>query len=386
MKINSILYTFATLAALSLLSACQSDKENPAETEETTLSFYPMIASMNQEGTTRAAGAFFNTGDQITIKSTTSRPGATETSNAYTYNATTGTFTGNIRFKLDNTYMKSLVAVWPSTAERALPLITDQRKLEDYRKADRLKAEANTNNILPTAEPIPLNFKHEQSRLTFRLAGQNANGLYIKALIVELMASVDGQAAKSTAFWAYCKEDGMAELILPPGVELKGVSDPLMIGLVTVGNKDNNALNFRGGVYIPASTSITLQACTDYLVTLTPQGYGLSAVVTIETFVPDEGYIGIPIQMPEPISEGNYKINTVTQLVTLSRLLAGGYIKGQDAATWKSYQYVIDDNLAMSVNGKLYFLPIDASLKSHFNKEVIPEALTPDINFALFNN
>ncbi len=156
--------------------------------------------------------------------------------------------------------------------------------------------------------------------------------------------------------------------------------------MVTVGNKDNNALNFRGGVYIPASTSITLQACTDYLVTLTPQGYGLSAHITIETFVPDEGYIGIPIQMPELISEGNYKINTVTQLVTLSRLLAGGYIKGQDAATWKSYQYVIDDNLAMSVNGKLYFLPIDASLKSHFNKEVIPDALEPDTNFALFNN
>ena len=385
MKINSILYTLATLAAFSLLSGCQSDTENPAETGETTLSFSPTVEGMSQEGVTRAAGAFFNAGDQITVKSLTSRPGATEATNAYTYN-TSGIFTGSIRFRLDNTYIKHITALWPTEAVRAQSIITDQRALEDYRKADRLKAEANTDNIMPTAEPIPLNFKHEQSRLTFRLAGQNANGLIIKELIVELKANVNGRGPEAAAFWAYCKDNGNAELILPPGVELKGVTEPLMIGLVTVGSKGNSNKDYRGGIYIPATTDITLEASTDYLVTLTPQGYNMSAHITIETFFPGEGYIGIPIQMPEKVSEGNYKINTVTQLVTLSRLLAGGYIKGEDAAIWKSYQYVIDDNLAMSANGKLYFLPIDAALKAQFNKEEIPDALAPETNFALFNN
>lgn len=119
------------------------------------------------------------------------------------------------RFNLDNTSIGKLEALWPSKDVRDEGLITDQRELKDYQKADRLKAQASTINIMPTAEPIPLAFKHEQSRLTFRLAGQNANGLVIKDLILELTYNSD-----KLSFWAYCKADGTAELILPENVQI----------------------------------------------------------------------------------------------------------------------------------------------------------------------
>lgn len=365
MRIQLFIYTVAALA-ISFLSGCQDENDAIATEGEYALSFSPTVEDMAQQTLTRSgASSFFNNGDVITVKIKNSRVTAEE-SFPYTYSSANNEFTGGFRFKLDNTYVTELVALWPVEAERT-EIITDQRDIEDYQKADRLKAEGSTENIMPTAEPVPLAFKHEQSRLTFRLAGQNANGLTIKDLILELQADVDNDGMnEETAFWAYCKADGTAELILPEGVQIgPNISDDgrMMVGLVTIASNTSGVPDYQGVIYIPNKTNIKTVASTDYLVTLTPEGYDLTASISINSFSQSEGYVGIPIQMPTEVSVGNYSIDNTLQLVTLSLLLKGGYIKGQDAATWKSYRYTLDSGVTMTDNGELYYKKIDASLK-----------------------
>lgn len=360
MRIQSIIYTIVLLGLTSSFIGCQSENDSNVDGKEHTLSLSPTVQDMTSQALTRSLNSFFYDGDQIDVNITTSRS-ATIQNFTYTYGAATNIFSGDFRFNLDNTHVSKLEALWPSKDVRDEGLITDQRELKDYQKADRLKAEASTINIMPTAEAIPLAFKHEQSRLTFRLAGQNANGLVIKDLILELIYN-----SNKTAFWAYCKADGTAELILPENVQIgPDLADEgrMMIGLVTVAGATANS-TYRGAIYIPNKTNIQTVASTDYLVTLTPEGYNLTASITIRGFSQDEGYVGIPIQMPKYNSATDkYEITNTLQLVTLSLLLKGGYIKDQNAATWKSYQYSLDSAVAMTDNGKQYYKPIDVALK-----------------------
>jgi len=363
MKIKSLIYIVIAITGISLFTACQNDNNPAIEAKEKTLVFYPTVGNRSEDILTRSTNSFFNVGDRISVELTTNQGTLPQNPYTYTYNSS-DIFTGNFRFKLDNTYVTSLKALWPSQDVRDQGIITDQRKFSDYQMADRLKAEANTLNILPTAEPVPLSFTHEQSRLTFHIAGQNANGIYIKELIVELEADL-GSGKTKTAFWAYCKADGSAELILPAGVEINpGTTDRYMIGLATIGSQGTTAKDYRGGIYIPGNTNITLQESTDYLVTLTPQGYDLTANIYINGFNQSEGYVGIPIQMPKKIAENIYSIESSLQLVTLSQLLKGGYIKGENATTWQGYQYTIANGLQITDNAKLYYQPISTSLKS----------------------
>lgn len=60
---------------------------------------------------------------------------------------------------------------------------------------------------------------------------------------------------------------------------------------------------------------------------------------------------------------GKYEIVNTLQLVTLSLLLKGGYIKNQDPNTWKSYQYFLDGAVVMTDNAKQYYKPMDLALK-----------------------
>jgi hypothetical protein len=379
MRIQSIIYTTVLLGLTSSFIGCQSENDSNIDGTEHILSLSPTVQDMAEQALTRGLNSFFYDGDQIDVNITTSRS-ATIQSFTYTYGAATNIFSGDFRFNLDNTSISKLEALWPSKDVRDEGLITDQRELKDYQKADRLKAEASTINIMPTAEPIPLAFKHEQSRLTFRLAGQNANGLVIKDLILELTYNSD-----KLAFWAYCKADGTAELILPENVQ---IGSPLadggrmMVGLVTVAGATANS-TYRGAIYIPNSTNIQTVASTDYLVTLTPEGYNLTASITIRGFSQDEGHVGIPIQMPKYNSAtGKYEITSTLQLVTLSLLLKGGYIKDQDASVWRSYQYSLDSAVTMTDNGKQYYKPIDVALKGIFFDGVtaIKDAQNNDFN------
>lgn len=372
---NNILYLAIATFALSTFTGCQAEEENMASGEEVTLSFSPSVKGMNEESLTRAVGnTFFKTKDKISVEITTSRNSTALPSMDYTYDDK-GVFIGNFSFNLDNTYITKLVAKWPTDKVRKDDgIVLDQRDDKAFLQADRLKAETTDVNIMPTAEPIPLIFSHEQSRFSFRLAGQNANGLNIQSIILELQYPDPDNNGNSTpgAFWAHCPGGETAELILVPGTTVAGtnnggslvvVDGRFMIGQAKVGNETTQ---YTGGIWVNSDVNITLKAGTDYVVTLTPEGYNLIANITIGGFGQNEGYVGIPIQMPTFVSTGVYEIKNTVQLVTLSRLLAGGFIAGQDAATWKGYSYKI--SATMTDNGKLYFIPItaDDALKAKF--------------------
>lgn len=351
--INAVL----ALGLALTLAACRNDSVEPVETADgQMLTFLPSVKGMNEEPVSlRSGNMFFEEGDTITVTITTSREGASAKEYPYTYKG--GTFTGGFLFTPDNTSIANLEAYWPeknSPARKAI--ITDQRKREDYRLANRMTAKVSSANILPTSEPVPLIFEREQSRLTFRLAGQNANGLIIKKILLEINADLDdGEGVKGVCFWAYCEEDGTlnATMILPAGVQLgpNSASDGReKIGLVTVGTKgDTDPSNdYRGIIYIPNSTHITMQPNYEYLVTLTPEGYDLNATIEISGFTPSEGRVAIPFQLPVD-SDNNevYEIDTVAQLVTISWLLEGD-LNGELQSVWSSRTFDITAPITVS--------------------------------------
>ena len=358
MNIKSLIYSGLLIAILLLAGSCKNDITDPLLSgDEIQLELLPSIAEMNEVTIkTRISGnRFFDVGDKITVNITTSREGATSESYTYTYGGD-ATFTGGFNFPPDNTYIKELVALWPEEGSEARKkVITDQRKYEDYKQANRLKAMASTQNIMPTAAPVPLLFEHEQSRMVFRMAGQNANGLIIKELLLELQADIDeNETNKKSGFWAYCEEEGAlnARLILPAGLQLDSdsASDEglMMIGLATVGRAGTNEFDYRGVIYIPRSTHITLEANHDYLVTLTPEGFDLFATITIEGFPQSEGHVAIPYQLPvDTDGDGIYEISTVAQLITISWLLEGD-LNGELQADWTVRNFDIVNPIEVS--------------------------------------
>lgn len=375
-RINILPPAILALGILAL-SACQAEDEtSPIGGEEAVLAIAPTVARMNEESVTRTAtNSFFNQGDEITVKITTNRTAAAAESYTYKY-GTDAIFSSAspFRFKLDNTYIKNLEALWPKEEIRSQGIVLDQSELEAYQQADRLQALSSSANIMPTAEPVPLIFQHEQSRFTFRMAGQNANGLNILSVILELQYDDGSEQNKPGAFWAYCDNTETASLILVPGTKIEAngagyqvVNDRYMIGQAEVGNATTK---YTGGIWLNKDISVTLEKGTDYLVTLTPEGYNLMANIEIHGFGQDEGYVGIPIQLPSAVAgeSGKYQITNAIQLVTLSRILQGE-IKGQDAETWKSYTYTINAGFAMTENAKLYYRPLDATMKGKIQDE-----------------
>ena len=359
MKIKSLIYALLVLGVVISFGSCRDNAAEPIELAEgQQLSFLPSIKGMNEEviRTRAAESSFFVDDDTISVKITTSRTGATEKNYPYTYKE--GTFTGDFKFSPDNTYISKLVALWPAEdSDGRSRIITDQREYENYKQANRLKATGSTENIMPTAAPVPLIFEHEQSRITFRLAGQNANGLIIKSLLLELegVDLEDGKGERGVGFWAYCEETGTlnARMILPAGVKFgpnkKDDDGRMKIGLVTVGASGSSDKDYRAIMYIPNKTGITLKANHDYLVTLTPEGYDLMATVTISGFSqPNGDHVGIPFQLPVgPNAEAKYEINTVAQLVTISWLLAGD-LKGESQSEWLDREFDIVSPVVVS--------------------------------------
>jgi hypothetical protein len=149
-------------------------------------------------------------------------------------------------------FYSELKAFWPSFENRGA-VITDQRDLDQFKLANRLTAHVTEANIMPTADPVPLVFQHEQSKITFRLAGQNASGLIIKSLLFELenVDLDDGQGERQVGFWAYCEGTGTlnAEVIVPAGVVFgPGINDGkrMEIGLVKVGAEGTTIMTTKG--------------------------------------------------------------------------------------------------------------------------------------------
>lgn len=353
MKIKSLIYSGLLIGILLIAGSCKSDATDPLLSgEEIQLELLPSIKEMTEVTIkTRIAGnQFFQSDDVITVKITTNRGGT----QSYPYTYDSGIFTGGFNFPPDNTYITKLVAVWPAEgSEGRSKVITDQREYENYKQANRLKAMGTTENIMPTAAPVPLMFEHEQSRVVFRMAGQNANGLIIKELLLELAADINENGInQKSGFWAYCEEEGAlnAKLILPAGSQLGegGSEDELMmIGLATVGQAGTSEFDYRGVIYIPRSTNIMLESNHDYLVTLTPEGYDLYASISITGFNQSEGHVAIPFQLPVMNGNGMYEIRTVAQLVTVSWLLSGD-LNGEKQTDWQGRSFDIVNSIVVS--------------------------------------
>lgn len=377
MKIKTISFVLLACAATVSFFSCKNDyQDDPVSGLGKELRLKPSVAAMEQtEVSLRSAGnhTFFVSGDKISVQVTTSN--GKNGTYPYTFNGTE--FTGGFLFPADNTFITELVALWPGEGG-GTELITDQRKYNDYRQSDRMRAVGSTENIMPTEAPVPLVFTHEQSRVVFRLAGQNANGLYIKSLLLEMDDKRESGGLGKLAFWAYCgdgtedpDEGGKgslnAQLILPSGIHLKSETtngERMKIGLVTVGSKDTNEKDYRGIIYIPASTDIEMKSNHEYVVTLTPEGYDLDAQVYIAGFPQSEGHVGVPYQLPVYSAENNvYEISTLAQLVTLSWLLSGETLPdwwNPDNLAWGDFSYDITNDITVSdklvADGQVYFI------------------------------
>lgn len=359
MKVKSLIYALLIIGGALSLGSCSNDASDPIPVAEgQPLIIFPSVAGMEEVKVRSTNIPFFENGNDITVNIKTNRAGSVSTPYTYTYN--NGTFAEKesekgFYFTADQTFISELEAYWPSYENRGA-VITDQRDLEQFKLANRLTAHVEEANIMPTAEPVPLVFEHEQSKITFRLAGQNANGLIIKSLLFELKDVVleEGGQPQSVGFWAYCEGTGTlnAEVIVPAGVQFGPNIDDggrMKIGLVMVGAEGSSTSNYEGVMYVPNSTDIVLKKNHDYLVTLTPEGYDLNAVITVVSFPqPDGDHVGVPFQLPVlNATTGHYDITTIAQLVTVSWLLAGD-LNGELQSVWSERTFDIVNAIEVS--------------------------------------
>ncbi len=328
----------------AFLSSC-SDKGDSGTAGAGELTFSPTVEQSEEVAVKGVGNTFFEPGYAIDVSIYTRATGTTAQPFEYTYGAD-GIFRGNpgYRFSLDDTYIDSLIAIWPTEAIRSGGFLTDQSTLENYKQADWMIATATVNGVMPTDTPVPLNFIRQNTMLEFELVGQNKEGLDIETLLIELQ--IDG---KPVAFDAYCgMENGHACLILEAGTRLESESSEL-IGTLTVTNGDNYYI-------ILSDIKLTLEAGKRYLVTLVSQGYDMDTFVYITGWNQTESGIGIPFTPPQPIDGGSFSIETGAQLVTMSFLIRH-YIP-DDNFDWPSRTYVLSDTLSLTEEDAERYIPI----------------------------
>lgn len=345
------IYKLLIAALLATLIGCQKEDNIPGNKSGDEL----VLSSVVKEPkNTRALGDdFFTEGNTITVELTTSDAPGTPQRLTYAYGSDR-IFRGNpgFRFKLDDTYIQTLKARWPSDNIRSAGLVTDQRELAAYKSADWLSGGVSTSveGIMPTEAPVPLVFQRENVLLDFELVGQNTTGLDIESVLIELQSGTD---EGSQAFWAYCgNPNGHAELIMPPGSQILS-PDNYLIGRIRVTNQPNDY------TIIFPKTELTLQAGHRYLITLTPQGYFMNAFVYITGFEDGEGGIGIPFQQPTPDENGNFIINNALQLIGMSYLVRN-YNDGR-TFVWSERTYIIADGFTMTDEQADQYIQIPAS-------------------------
>ncbi|GEM_PF-999679 len=341
---KNIIYISAIALTFFLMQSCQTEVEVPAAKGTGELILAPTVNEPASVDTRAIGENFFDIGGEIDVNITTNNNPGTQ---RYRYQFQADRlFRGNppFHFSLDDSYITSLTAVWPSMTVRQQGLITDQRVLEDYRASDWLTATATVSGIMPTNAPVPLNFSRENSMLEFELVGQNTEGLDIESLILELHN--DNQPV---AYWAYCGDpNGHAQLILEPGTAIFSPENYL-IGRVTVSQENQYTIIFP-------QTDLVLQPGTRYLVTLTPQGYFMDAYLFIGGWSEGENGIGIPFEQPTPDINGNFLIETPQQLIAMSYLIR----HYEDGATfdWNNRTYILSPSLTITDEYAQQYRPV----------------------------
>ena len=352
----------AVTISVLLFNACNKDDEHLSNSSQLRIS--PIVDEISAIQTKALGDHFFAPGFGIDV--TVWPSNNTPAQSFVYYYGSNGIFSGNpgYYFTMDDNYIDSLTAIWPTDDIRQQPFATDQREFENYRQADWMTASSSEIGIMPTDKPVPLNFVRENTMLDFELVGQNAEGINISSLLIELHDS-----GNAIAYWAYCGDNnGHAELILQQGTQLTS-PDQYLIGRVSVENSTNEY------TIIFPQTDLTLEAGKRYLVTLTPRGYFMTAYVTIGGWNQGDDGIGIPFQQPTPDINGNFVINNPLQLITMSYLVRH-YTDGT-TFNWPSRTYVLSNTFEMTSTYASQYIRIP---KSKFTGKVVVEGSTTPVD------
>jgi len=352
-------------ALILFLAGCQNDEgKNGNNNSYGELSFSSVVEDPVYATVRGYGNNFFEAGHDI--DATVYPNGSNGSGNKYNYKyGSDGIFRGDpdaFFFSLDDNYIDSIIAIWPTETIRNDGIKTDQSTLENFRRADWMTATATVQGVMPTHTPVPLNFVRENTMLEFELTGQNNSRVDISTLIIELR--IDNVA---TAFHAYCESDnGHAYLILEAGTQIESTAD-FLIGTLTVSNSTDTFY------IILSETDVTLEAGKRYLVTLTPQGYDIDAYVFIAGWKETEHGIGIPFSPPTDEGNGTFSINTPQQLIAMSYLMRH-YTDGF-TFNWPTYNYIISNELVITEETDELYVPIPATL---FQGEILlnEEAIT----------
>ncbi|MCC8088995.1 MAG: fimbrillin family protein [Rikenellaceae bacterium] len=351
MKKSTYIITAVTAIASLFAASCQNEENKSASGGIGELSFSPTVEDPVY-GTVRGLGNnFFEEGNDIDVTIYPHGSNGAGEKYSYVYGGD-GVFRGDpdpFYFSLDDNYIDSIIAIWPTEEIRKQGIVTDQSEYLGYQLADWLTAKASVQGVMPTNVPVPLNFVRENTMLEFELAGQNDNTVDISTLIIELQ--IEG---KATAFQAYCGDDnGHAYLILEAGTEIESTVD-FLIGTLTVSNSTDN-------YYIILSTvDVTLEAGKRYLVTLTPQGYDIDAYVYIGSWQETEHGIGIPFAPPSEDGDGSFSVETPQQLIAMSYLMRH-YTDGI-TYNWPALTYNISPDIEITDETAELYIPIPTSL------------------------
>lgn len=353
MKKNIHTILFVLFLSFFILTGCQNEDETGVDNGRHELTFTPVTGNENGVETRAIGDDFFTQGGEIDVTITSSDP-LLVVSNPYRYvYGSDRIFRGSpgFHFPLNDSYIVELKASWPAAANRPAQFVTDQRDLANYKLADWMTAthSVDLGGIMPTSVPVPLTFVRENIMLDFELVGQNTKGLDIQSLLIELQNN-----SVSTAYWAYCgNPNGHAELILPSGTSIFAPENYL-IGRITVSNNDNYTIIFP-------QTDLVFEAGKRYLITLTPQGYYMSAYVTIGGFndVQDEG-LGIPFQQPVPNPDGTFTIENPVQLITMSYLIR--HYNNPASFNWISRTYNIASGFQMTAEYADQYIPVPTGI------------------------
>ncbi|MCD7915169.1 MAG: fimbrillin family protein [Tannerellaceae bacterium] len=354
MKYYQYIIRFTAVAISFVLFACGEGEEDQVLPGTTSgeLAFSVTMEDLVDVTTKGEANTFFKTGDQLKVTLRSSQSGAAEETLTYVYQDD-GVFRGNppYYFPLDDSYILTLEAEWPINAINTGGFIADQREEENYREADWLLATASVSGVMATDVPVPLHFNHNNCLLEFELAGQNAQGMAIEELILDLR--VDGQ---ETACYAYCQnENGRASLLLKDGTQLVSEANQI-IGSLKV--QDNSS---RYSILLD-TVDMTLEAGKRYLVTLVSQGYNTDMYVFLGTFYQGTGEtedgIGVPFHLPDEGEMGDYIIHTPVQLITVSYVIRH-YTDGS-TIQWPTLTYTLADDFEMTAEYAELYIPIPA--------------------------
>lgn len=345
-------YIILNLLVFLLLAACQTDeKENSRSRATGELTIFPVV---NDEITRSTDFEFFGPGSGAEIDLIVSDSRGDTHEHVYWFDDEEHVHIfrsdAPYYFPLDDTYIKELTAVWPREEVREFGVPYDQRNSSDFRNADWLISELPFS-IMPTESQVMLHFERENSKLHFQLTGQNALGLDITELTIELCDN--NRQPLDTAFKAYCDPTtGIAQIVISPGTRLYAVPGG-MIGALKVNNLYYYTMIFPDGV------DLETEPKTRYMVTLTPNGYNMTMEVTIEEFQSNTNPgIGIPFQKPSSV-DGSYMINNAVQLVTLGYLVRH-YSEDTGGVDWRTQTYFVSEDVAGTITDDLAaaYIPI----------------------------